>query len=93
MTTKEDKNEWQQLVRELRGLSDIDDYPATALLSAADAIEELMDKLDAVPAYAHYFSVEALRLRIRGDMVGTPMTLDEWLDAGDEEEEDPVGFG
>ena len=35
--------------------------------------------LDAVPGYAHYFSVETLSLRLDGDMLGTPLSFAEWL--------------
>lgn len=35
--------------------------------------------LDAVPGYAHYFSVATLSLRLDGDMLGTPLSFAEWL--------------
>lgn len=71
----------------------IDTWQARAVAEWKQRADTAEAKLVAVPAYAHYFSEEALRLRVLGDMLGTPMTFDEWLAAGEQEPDELNGFG
>lgn len=63
---------------------------------ADKVLKVIQPVLDLVPRYAHYFYTEALRLRLNGDMLGTPMSFAEWLAEAEEPEprpENPWMFG
>lgn len=58
-------------------------------LANADAeIFALQKKMMTVGIYAHYFYMEALRLRIDGNMVDTPMSFGEWFAGAMEDMQD-----
>jgi hypothetical protein len=77
----------QQLAIATRAIELTDENAELRIAQITQRAEAAEAALAAVPRYAHYFYTEALRLRIDGNMVDAPMTLDEWL-AGAEQEED-----